>query len=191
MKGPVSLALLKLQIYFVPRPGTRTPPIAGRGGSRGCVGGARGSVGRRTNPNGLLAIRGLLEAIRKRRDDKCWFCHSHRRMTRSYVLLHCDNTRLSEAGEHGRPLLREPPVLLTNPKWECCLLRFPEGSGVGRVVENGKDVEEMRAAVWTGGRRRRVSRRSPGQPTAAQFHLFLLHYTFVQEDSQPEMSAQR
>jgi hypothetical protein len=37
-------------------------------------------------------------------------------------------------------------VLLANPQWERRLLRFLELSGVGRVVEDGEDEEETRAA---------------------------------------------
>jgi len=39
-----------------------------------------------------------------------------------------------------------PRVLLSNPRWETQLLRFLELSGVGRVMENGVDVEEAQAS---------------------------------------------
>jgi len=36
-------------------------------------------------------------------------------------------------------------VLLSNPRWERRLLRFLELSGVGRVVEDGTDEDQVRA----------------------------------------------
>jgi len=41
-------------------------------------------------------------------------------------------------------------VLLSNPRWERSLLRFLELSGVGRVVDDGTDEEETRAARLDG-----------------------------------------
>jgi hypothetical protein len=41
-------------------------------------------------------------------------------------------------------------MLLASPRWEKRLLRFLELSGVGRIMENGKDDEEVRAAVRNG-----------------------------------------
>jgi hypothetical protein len=41
-------------------------------------------------------------------------------------------------------------MLLNNPRWERRLLRFLELSGVGKVVEDGTDVEEARAARLDG-----------------------------------------
>jgi len=38
-----------------------------------------------------------LHRIRKRTDDKCWFCQDSVKMTRSHVLLHCRNHRLEMA----------------------------------------------------------------------------------------------
>jgi len=68
-------------------------------------------------------------------------------MTRSHALLHCTNTRLHAACEEAwedRDLggIR---VLLNNPRWEKRLLRFLEMSGMGRVVEDGSDKDQVRA----------------------------------------------
>jgi len=73
-------------------------------------------------------------------------------MTRSHVLLHCANAKLRAAREEaweGKDLggIR---VSLNNPRWERRLLRFLELPGVGRVVEDGTDVEEARAARLDG-----------------------------------------
>jgi len=69
-------------------------------------------------------------------------------MTRSHVLLHCPNARLAAARREAwedRDLggIR---VLLSNPRRERRLLRFLELSGVGRVMDDGSDEEEARAA---------------------------------------------
>jgi hypothetical protein len=37
-----------------------------------------------------------LEGIKKRGDDRCWFCYE-RKMTRSHTLLHCTNANLRAA----------------------------------------------------------------------------------------------
>jgi hypothetical protein len=37
-------------------------------------------------------------------------------------------------------------MLLSNPRWERRLLRFLELSGIGRVLDDGTDEEETRAA---------------------------------------------
>jgi len=39
--------------------------------------------------------------IRRRRNDICWFCHDHKRMTRSHVLL-CTLLRFIELSGAGR-----------------------------------------------------------------------------------------
>jgi hypothetical protein len=41
-------------------------------------------------------------------------------------------------------------MLLASPKWESRLLHFLKLSGVGRVMENGADEEERRAARMDG-----------------------------------------
>jgi len=87
-----------------------------------------------------------LKRIRKRQDDTCWFCHGPK-MTRSHVLLHCRGGRVGgarvEAWEGKNP--GSIKVLLSNPRWEHRLLRFLELSGVGRVVEDGRDEDQERA----------------------------------------------
>jgi len=64
-------------------------------------------------------------------------------MPRPHVLLHRPNTRFAaarvEAWEGKGP--RSIP-----PRWETRLLKFLELSGVGRVVADGMDAEEARAA---------------------------------------------
>jgi hypothetical protein len=105
-----------------------------------------------------------LSRIKKRREDKCWFCEGRAKMTRSHALLHCPNATLAaarvEAWEGRNP--GGIRVLLSNPQWESRLLRFLELSGVGRRVEGGVDEDEAHATrmddwiVWetegTGGR---------------------------------------
>jgi hypothetical protein len=77
-----------------------------------------------------------LKRIRKMTDDRCWFCQSSTRMTRSHVLLHCPNVKLRaarmEAWEGKDP--GGVRVLLANPRWERRLVKFLEMSGVGRVM---------------------------------------------------------
>jgi len=51
----------------------------------------------------------------------------------------------SPRGGLGRQEPGSVRVLLSNPRWERRLLRFLELSGVGRIVEDGSDVEEARA----------------------------------------------
>jgi hypothetical protein len=69
-------------------------------------------------------------------------------MTRSHVLLHCPNARLVaarvETWEGKDP--GGVRVLLSIPHWERRLLKFLELSGVGRMIEDGGDVEEARAS---------------------------------------------
>ena len=69
-------------------------------------------------------------------------------MTRSHVLLHCPNPKLRAAraetweGKNATGVR----VLLANPRWESRFFRFLELSGVGRVVEDGTDEDNSRAA---------------------------------------------
>jgi len=69
-------------------------------------------------------------------------------MTRSHALLHYPNATITaarvEAWEGRDP--GDVRVLLSNPRWERCLLRFLESSSVGRAVEGGLDVEEVRTS---------------------------------------------
>jgi hypothetical protein len=89
-----------------------------------------------------------LKMIRKRTDDKCWFCQGAAKMNRSHVLLHCRNPRLvaarTEAWEGKNP--GSVRVLLANPRWERRFVRFLELSGVVRTVADGTDEESAHAA---------------------------------------------
>jgi hypothetical protein len=69
-------------------------------------------------------------------------------MTRSHVLLHCTNVRLVAARQEawGRVGPEGVWMLLASPRWEKRLLHFLELLGVGRIMENGEDDEEVRAA---------------------------------------------
>jgi hypothetical protein len=81
-------------------------------------------------------------------EDKCWFCQSSARMTRSHVLLHCPNAKLraarAEAWEGKDP--GGVRVLLANPRWERRFVKFLELSGVGRVMADGTDEDGAYAA---------------------------------------------
>jgi len=89
-----------------------------------------------------------LHRIRKRLDDKCWFCQDLVKMARSHVLLHCRNHRLKtarlEAWEGKNP--GGVRALLANPRWERRFVRFLELSGVGRTTADGTDEESAYAA---------------------------------------------
>jgi len=68
-------------------------------------------------------------------------------MTPSHTLLHCTNDRLRAAREEAWEG-KNPGgirVLLNNPRWERCVLRFLELSGVGRTVEDWTDEDQERA----------------------------------------------
>ena len=73
-------------------------------------------------------------------------------MIRSYVLLHYPKAKVravrEEAWEGKGP--GSIGVLLSNPRWERGLIRFLELSGVGRVMDDGIDEEEVRAARLDG-----------------------------------------
>jgi ribonuclease HI len=90
-----------------------------------------------------------LKQIRKMAEDKCWFCQTPARMTRSHVLLHCPNAKLlaarAEAWEGKNP--GGVRVLLANPSLERKLVKFSELSGVGRVMADGTDEEGAYAAT--------------------------------------------
>jgi hypothetical protein len=43
----------------------------------------------------------FLKRIKKRRDDRCWFCRGDRTMTRSHVLLNCPADKISARGSLG------------------------------------------------------------------------------------------
>ena len=83
-------------------------------------------------------------------NDSCWFCKdsSTAKMTRSHVLLHCKNPKLTvaraEAWEGKNP--GGVRVLLANPRWERWFVRFLELSGVGGTTKGGMDEESAHAA---------------------------------------------
>jgi hypothetical protein len=81
-------------------------------------------------------------------EDKCWFCQSSARMTRSHVLLHCPNAKLraarEEAWEGKTP--GGARVLLVNPRWGRRFVKYLELSGVGRTVAEGTDEDGAYAA---------------------------------------------
>jgi hypothetical protein len=89
-----------------------------------------------------------LKRIRKRANDKCWFCSGSVRMTCSRVLLHCLNERVRsarvEAWEEKDPGgVRE---FLANPRWERRFVKFLELSGVRRTIVDGIDEDGARVA---------------------------------------------
>jgi ribonuclease HI len=89
-----------------------------------------------------------LKRIRKMADDKCWFCQTSARMTRSHALLHCPSAKLRAAREEVWE--GKTPggvrVLLANSRWERRLVKFLELSGVGRVMADGTDEDGAYAA---------------------------------------------
>jgi hypothetical protein len=94
-----------------------------------------------------------LKRIRKREEDRCWFCSKNgQKMTRSHVLAPLRQPK--DRGGQTRGLGRSPPSGRANvvgePRWEKRLLRFLELSGVGRTLENGADEEETRAERMDG-----------------------------------------
>jgi hypothetical protein len=89
-----------------------------------------------------------LRVIRKMADDKCWFCQTSARMTRSHALLHYPSAKLRAAREEAWE--GKTPggvrVLLANPRWERRLVKFLELSGVGRVMADGTNEDGAYAA---------------------------------------------
>jgi hypothetical protein len=71
-----------------------------------------------------------LKRIKKRQDDKCWFCRGRNRMTGRTFSSTAPTPRLGQHGEGKAP--ESVRVLLSNPRLERRLLRFPELSRVGR-----------------------------------------------------------
>jgi hypothetical protein len=120
-----------------------------------------------------------LKRIRKRDDDKCWFCKDHDRvthkMTRPHVLLNCRNPRLvtarAEAWEGRNPW--SVRRLLADPRWEKRFVRFLELSGVGRTVADGTDEESAYAARRIRGLRgKRRKKRRIGYPPGGRLNCF-------------------
>jgi hypothetical protein len=97
-------------------------------------------------------------------------------MTRSHVLLHCPNARLAAARVEAWE--GKDPGPSVQPRWERRLLRFIELSGVGMVMEDGGDLEELGHLEWTGGlfgRRRRGSH----QERTIDYHFLLFSHSFI------------
>jgi hypothetical protein len=125
-----------------------------------------------------------LKRIRKRDNDKCWFCKDHDRaahkMTRSHVLLNCQSPRLVaaraeawEGGSHGN--VRR---FLADPRWEKRFVRFLELSGVGWTLADGTDEESAYAArmdTWIAWEtEEEAADRIPRGGMARLFAVFLL-----------------
>ena len=93
-----------------------------------------------------------LHRIRKHPNDRCWFCFTGSKMSRSHALLHCPNPRLAAARTEAWGSNKPSGVraLLSNPRWERRLLIFLERSGVSRVVTGDRDPD----AVWADKRDR-------------------------------------
>jgi hypothetical protein len=74
------------------------PPV-----KKSCMDRARNSVARTAAQirTGHWRSAANLKRIKKRRDDKCWFCRGWNRMARSHVLLHCSNVRIRAAREEA------------------------------------------------------------------------------------------
>jgi len=82
-----------------------------------------------------------LHRIRKRADDKCWFCQDSVKITQSHVLLHCRNPKLVAArleAWEGKNL-DGVRVLLANPRWERRFVCFLELSEVRRMMVSVKN----------------------------------------------------
>jgi hypothetical protein len=65
-------------------------------------------------------------------------------MTRSHTLLHCPALEADRNKAWGNIRPKGIRALLANPRWESWLVHFLKLSGVGRVVERGKDEEAER-----------------------------------------------
>jgi hypothetical protein len=122
---------------------------------KSCLDGAKNGLARVASQirsgHGKSAV--YLKRIRKRDDDCCWYCSKNgQKMTRSHVLLHCTNARLVSARQEAWGAVHPGSIrmLLANPRWERRLLHFLDLSGVGRVMDNGEDEEETRAARMDG-----------------------------------------
>jgi hypothetical protein len=121
---------------------------------KSCLDGARNGIARVASQfrSGHWRSAVYLKRIRKQNDDRCWYCHKNgQKMTRSHVLLQCTNAKLVSAKyEAWGESIRSVRILLASPRWERCFLHFLELSGVGRVMDNGEDVEVTWAARMNG-----------------------------------------
>jgi len=94
-----------------------------------------------------------LHRIRKRADDKCWFCQVSAKMTRSHVLLHCRNLKLVAAGleawEGKNP--GGVRVLLASPRWERRFVRFLSYLRLGGRWLMGRMKKLLMPQGWMSG----------------------------------------
>jgi hypothetical protein len=151
-----SLAHLKLRILECYRKAKETwhaspahqeiPPPSPK---KSCLDHMRNALAR-TAATGHWRSAVYLKRIRKRADDRCWFCSGPAKMTRSHVLLHCPAPKLraarAEACEGKEP--GGVRVLLANPRWERRFVKFLELSGVGRVMADGDEARATRMDEW-------------------------------------------
>jgi hypothetical protein len=81
-------------------------------------------------------------------EDKCWFCQTSARMTRSHVLLHCPNAKLRAAREKAWE--GKTPggvrVLVGQSQVGAATCEVPGAVGVGRVMADGTDEDGAYAA---------------------------------------------
>jgi hypothetical protein len=113
-------------------------------------------------------------------------------MTRSHMLLRCQNSRLAEAREGRDP--GGVRVLLTNPRWEKKLLRLRELAGVGRVVSDGSDED----GVWAPKMDSRIVSEAEEEAVrgwrtypSLTFYFFLSFHTFMLGGLIPRRCAHR
>jgi len=73
-------------------------------------------------------------------------------MTRSHVLLHCPEEKVKATRDEAweGKTSGSIRVVLSNPRWEKRLLGFLELLGVRRVMNDGTDKDETRAARLDG-----------------------------------------
>jgi len=71
-------------------------------------------------------------------------------MTRSHVLLHCQNETLARARAEawGGKNPGGVRILLANPGWERRFVRFVESTCVGRNMADGTDEDGARMDEW-------------------------------------------
>jgi hypothetical protein len=152
------------------------PPLPRNGGDpapppkKACMDQARNSIARTAAQIRTGHWRSAVhpKRIKKRTDDKCWFCEGTAKMTRSHAPIHCPNATLAaarvEAWEGRNP--KGIRALLSDPRWESRLRRFLELSSVGRYVEGGVDEDQAHAErmeewiMWEADEE--GARRSPG-----------------------------
>jgi hypothetical protein len=127
-------------------------------------------------------------------EDKCWFCQTSARMTRSHVLLHCPNAKLRAAREKAWE--GKTPggvrVLLANPRWERRLVKFLELSGDGRRDRRGWSLCRENGRVGGMGDGGMYSPQGRGIICVCPRLLYIPLLTFCcKGSSYPEICAQR